>query len=106
MRSWSKPTLKGIPPSPRDSHSCTTVGDKLFVFGGTDGKNPLKDTHILDTCEYINLYMWVSHDFLCFFVGAIFSENAIEILDIQLQSYAVHLSLTDFSTYSTEKDAA
>ncbi|XP_042377051.1 host cell factor-like isoform X1 [Zingiber officinale] len=48
-QSWSKPTLKGIPPSPRDSHSCTTVGDKLFVFGGTDGKNPLKDTHILDT---------------------------------------------------------
>ncbi|XP_074571348.1 protein GLUTELIN PRECURSOR ACCUMULATION 3-like [Curcuma longa] len=49
MKSWSKPTLKGIPPSPRDSHSCTTIGDKLFVFGGTDGKNPLKDTHILDT---------------------------------------------------------
>lgn len=44
--------LKGVPPSPRDSHSCTTVGDKLFVFGGTDGKNPLKDMHILDTCKY------------------------------------------------------
>ncbi|THU62138.1 hypothetical protein C4D60_Mb01t01980 [Musa balbisiana] len=49
QQSWSKPMLKGVPPSPRDSHSCTTVGDKLFVFGGTDGKNPLKDMHILDT---------------------------------------------------------
>ncbi|CAN6477130.1 unnamed protein product [Victoria cruziana] len=41
--------MKGIPPSPRDSHSCTTVGTDLYVFGGTDGKNPLKDLHVLDT---------------------------------------------------------
>eukprot|EP00252_Welwitschia_mirabilis_P026766 TRINITY_DN8907_c0_g1_i2.p1 TRINITY_DN8907_c0_g1~~TRINITY_DN8907_c0_g1_i2.p1 ORF type:complete len:580 (-),score=125.65 TRINITY_DN8907_c0_g1_i2:227-1966(-) len=46
---WSKPMVKGKPPSPRDSHSCTTVGTDLFVFGGTDGKNPLSDLHILDT---------------------------------------------------------
>lgn len=44
--------IKGSPPTPRDSHSCTTVGDNLFVFGGTDGMNPLKDLHILDTCEF------------------------------------------------------
>lgn len=43
--------IKGSPPTPRDSHSCTTVGDNLFVFGGTDGMNPLKDLHILDTCK-------------------------------------------------------
>eukprot|EP01018_Ginkgo_biloba_P035302 Gb_19518 [translate_table: standard] len=48
-QTWSKPMVKGIPPSPRDSHSCTTVGTSLFVFGGTDGKNPLRDLHILDT---------------------------------------------------------
>lgn len=35
--------MKGTPPTPRDSHSCTTVGDSLYVFGGTDGMNPLKD---------------------------------------------------------------
>ncbi|XP_042502767.1 rab9 effector protein with kelch motifs-like isoform X2 [Macadamia integrifolia] len=46
---WIKPTMRGIAPSPRDSHSCTTVGNNLFVFGGTDGKNPLKDLVILDT---------------------------------------------------------
>lgn len=46
--------MKGTPPSPRDSHSCTTVGNRLFVFGGTDGTNPLKDLHVLDTCEYIH----------------------------------------------------
>lgn len=46
---WSEPVMKGTPPSPRDSHSCTTVGDNLFTFGGTDGLNPLKDLHILDT---------------------------------------------------------
>ncbi|CAN6477123.1 unnamed protein product [Victoria cruziana] len=48
-QAWSKPIMKGIPPSPRDSHSCTTVGTDLYVFGGTDGKNPLKDLHVLDT---------------------------------------------------------
>lgn len=48
-RTWSEPDMKGTLPVPRDSHSCTTVGDKLFVFGGTDGNVPLKDLHILDT---------------------------------------------------------
>ncbi|KAL6972480.1 hypothetical protein U1Q18_005191 [Sarracenia purpurea var. burkii] len=48
-RTWSEPVIKGTPPVPRDSHSCTKVGDNLFVFGGTDGMNPLNDLHILDT---------------------------------------------------------
>ncbi|KAL5544644.1 hypothetical protein UlMin_008428 [Ulmus minor] len=49
---WSQPVIKGTPPVPRDSHSCTTVGDNLFVFGGTDGMSPLKDLHILDTSSH------------------------------------------------------
>ncbi|PRQ16354.1 putative kelch-type beta propeller [Rosa chinensis] len=53
---WSQPVIKGTPPTPRDSHSCTTVGDNLFVFGGTDGTNPLKDLHILDTASHT----WIS----------------------------------------------
>ncbi|XP_021757170.1 rab9 effector protein with kelch motifs-like isoform X2 [Chenopodium quinoa] len=48
-QTWSEPAIKGTPPSPRDSHTCTTVGDNLFVFGGTDGMNPLGDLYILDT---------------------------------------------------------
>ncbi|XVE56785.1 hypothetical protein DITRI_Ditri04bG0038900 [Diplodiscus trichospermus] len=51
-QTWSQPLVKGTPPTPRDSHSCTTVGDNLFVFGGTDGMNPLKDLHILDTATH------------------------------------------------------
>ncbi|PIN23839.1 Kelch repeat-containing protein [Handroanthus impetiginosus] len=46
---WTEPVINGTPPIPRDSHSCTTVGDNLFVFGGTDGRRPLDDLHILDT---------------------------------------------------------
>ncbi|KAJ4883747.1 Galactose oxidase/kelch repeat superfamily protein [Raphanus sativus] len=49
---WTKPVISGVPPSPRDSHSCTTVGDNLFVFGGTDGKTHLKDLHVLDTSSH------------------------------------------------------
>ncbi|XP_022728743.1 uncharacterized protein LOC111284284 isoform X2 [Durio zibethinus] len=51
-QTWSQPVMKGTPPTPRDSHSCTTVGDNLFVFGGTDGMNPLKDLHILETATH------------------------------------------------------
>ncbi|KAI3785649.1 hypothetical protein L1987_44773 [Smallanthus sonchifolius] len=48
-RTWSEPDMQGTLPVPRDSHSCTSVDDKLFVFGGTDGSIPLKDLHVLDT---------------------------------------------------------
>lgn len=51
-QTWSQPVIKGTPPTPRDSHSCTTVGDNLYVFGGTDGMNPLKDLHILETSSH------------------------------------------------------
>lgn len=57
-QTWSQPIVKGSPPTPRDSHSCTTVGDNLFVFGGTDGRNPLKDLHILDTCEFFSSFFF------------------------------------------------
>ncbi|KAJ7956489.1 BTB-kelch protein [Quillaja saponaria] len=55
-QTWSQPVIKCTPPTPRESHSCTTVGDNLFVFGGTDGINPLKDLHILDTSSHT----WIS----------------------------------------------
>ncbi|XP_024518775.1 rab9 effector protein with kelch motifs-like [Selaginella moellendorffii] len=46
---WSKPVMKGMHPSPRDSHSSTAVGSKLYVFGGTNGTSPLDDLFVLDT---------------------------------------------------------
>ncbi|KAI4326576.1 hypothetical protein MLD38_031876 [Melastoma candidum] len=55
-QTWSEPIIKGMPPIPRDSHTCTSVCDNLFVFGGTDGKSPLKDLHILDTSSHT----WIS----------------------------------------------
>ncbi|TKY73289.1 Host cell factor [Spatholobus suberectus] len=51
-QSWSEPVIKGPPPTPRDSHSCTVVGDNLFVFGGTDGTKLLNDLYILDTSSH------------------------------------------------------
>ncbi|XP_061364937.1 tip elongation aberrant protein 1-like [Gastrolobium bilobum] len=55
-QTWSQPAIKGSSPTPRDSHTCTAIGDNLFVFGGTDGMNPLKDLHILDTSSHT----WIS----------------------------------------------
>ncbi|XP_019451767.1 PREDICTED: tip elongation aberrant protein 1-like isoform X1 [Lupinus angustifolius] len=56
IQSWSQPEMKGHPPIPRDSHTCSTIGDNLFVFGGTDGVNPLNDLHFLDTSSHT----WIS----------------------------------------------
>ena len=50
---WTQPMISGTPPPPRDSHSCTTVGDNLVVFGGTDGIKSLNDLYILDTCKLL-----------------------------------------------------
>ncbi|XP_018449158.1 tip elongation aberrant protein 1-like [Raphanus sativus] len=49
---WTQPMVSGTPPPPRDSHSCTTVGDNLIVFGGTDGIKSLNDLYILDTSSH------------------------------------------------------
>lgn len=51
-QTWSRPNIKGSPPTPRDSHTCVTMGNGLFVFGGTDGSSPLADLHVLDTGSY------------------------------------------------------
>lgn len=48
-QTWSKPNIKGLPPPPRDSHTCVALGTNLYVFGGTDGSSPLRDLHVLDT---------------------------------------------------------
>lgn len=49
---WSKPYFKGVPLPPRDSHTTTLIGQKLYVFGGTDGNSGLNDLHTLDICKF------------------------------------------------------
>merc|ERR1711879_112078 len=49
---WSYPECSGDVPTPRRSHSATTVDDKIFVFGGGDGPNYFNDLYILDTKTY------------------------------------------------------
>lgn len=31
---WSKPSLSGLAPLPRSLHSATTIGNKMYIFGG------------------------------------------------------------------------
>lgn len=49
---WFKPETKnrGVDnvPGPRAAHSCNLVGNKLYVFGGWNGKKGLNDLHVLD----------------------------------------------------------
>eukprot|EP01119_Soliformovum_irregulare_P000144 TRINITY_DN10106_c0_g1_i1.p1 TRINITY_DN10106_c0_g1~~TRINITY_DN10106_c0_g1_i1.p1 ORF type:complete len:368 (-),score=62.11 TRINITY_DN10106_c0_g1_i1:58-1161(-) len=36
---WSQPTIEGIPPENRGFHSATTIGDKIWIFGGNAQQN-------------------------------------------------------------------
>eukprot|EP00271_Cylindrocystis_brebissonii_P005995 TRINITY_DN1848_c0_g1_i1.p1 TRINITY_DN1848_c0_g1~~TRINITY_DN1848_c0_g1_i1.p1 ORF type:complete len:1013 (+),score=206.92 TRINITY_DN1848_c0_g1_i1:674-3712(+) len=46
---WTKPHVRGLDPTPRDSHTCTAIGGSLYVFGGTDGVAGLNDLYCYDT---------------------------------------------------------
>lgn len=47
---WEKHACRGTAPIGRSFHSCVTVNDKLFIFGGTTPTNQvINDIHILDT---------------------------------------------------------
>ena len=38
----------GTAPGPRESHTCTCVGSRLFLFGGFDGSKVLNDLYVYD----------------------------------------------------------
>ncbi|KNA11378.1 hypothetical protein SOVF_135770 [Spinacia oleracea] len=46
--SWTTLVTTGPGPGPRDSHTATLWGNKIIVFGGTNGSKKVNDLHILD----------------------------------------------------------
>jgi hypothetical protein len=46
---WSKPATKGKPPEKRSGHQAAAVGERLYVFGGSNAERQLQDLHLLDT---------------------------------------------------------
>ena len=47
---WKRAVTSGIPPSARDSHTCSPWKNKLIVIGGEDEHDYyLSDVHLLDT---------------------------------------------------------
>lgn len=47
-KSWKFVLSFGAVPSPRFGHSCTLVGNILYVFGGNDGSRYLNDIYVFD----------------------------------------------------------
>ena len=45
---WSRPIVHGRLPKPRKTHAMASIGNKVFLFGGHDGEEWLKDFHLLD----------------------------------------------------------
>jgi N-acetylneuraminic acid mutarotase len=49
---WTKLNPTGTPPSQRNEHSTTLVGNKMIVFGGSHPETgPLSDIHVLNLAE-------------------------------------------------------
>lgn len=46
--SWHKPNVHGKLPKPRKTHALALVGTRMFLFGGHDGDDWLRDFHMLD----------------------------------------------------------
>jgi hypothetical protein len=49
---WEEWKTKGDPPARKGYHTANLVGDKMIVFGGSDGHASFADVHVLDlgTC--------------------------------------------------------
>ena len=44
---WQNPVIEGATPSPRESHAAVTIGTRLLIYGGMNGKR-LADIWMLD----------------------------------------------------------
>lgn len=59
---WSQPEFNSDGPvegpGPRAAHSCDLIGNKLYVFGGWNGKQALNDLYVLD----FNTMTWSLRD--------------------------------------------
>ena len=45
---WEEKKAQGTLPPPMYSHSASLIGNKLFVFGGTDGSKYYNHVYVLD----------------------------------------------------------
>lgn len=47
---WYGPSIKGQPPDARAAHSADVIGgNKIYVFGGWNGKKAMNDLYVLET---------------------------------------------------------
>ncbi|XP_067943596.1 kelch domain-containing protein 3-like [Watersipora subatra] len=51
---WSRPEVSGTKPPGRDGHSCTVIGDKMYLFGGYEesSRSFSKTLYTLDLVSY------------------------------------------------------
>ena len=47
---WQNPIIEGSTPSPRESHAAVTIGPRLLIYGGMNGRR-LGDVWILEVGE-------------------------------------------------------
>ena len=53
---WVCPNIEGPAPCPRESHAAVTIGNKLLIHGGMNGRR-LSDLWLLDIREWILLLL-------------------------------------------------
>eukprot|EP01062_Namystynia_karyoxenos_P055087 TRINITY_DN457_c0_g2_i1.p1 TRINITY_DN457_c0_g2~~TRINITY_DN457_c0_g2_i1.p1 ORF type:complete len:514 (+),score=146.62 TRINITY_DN457_c0_g2_i1:99-1640(+) len=51
--SWRQPWLQGTPPCPRNTHTASLVGDRVYIFGGWDRKTCFHDLFALNVAPLL-----------------------------------------------------
>lgn len=57
LQQWSRPRVRGPPPTARWAHTAALCGDLLVVHGGWNGRSRLSDVHMLDTRNMCWVFM-------------------------------------------------
>lgn len=89
---WKRATTSGTPPSPRDSHTCSSWKNKFIVIGGEDAHDYyLSDVHVLDTGHiYSRIPSLVANEKNCSFLQNLVvpsSRTVIYTLYVLINNY-------------------
>lgn len=101
---WQKLKITGRPPTPRQNATLTAVGNRLFIFGGWDGRRQHNDIHVLDTgIIFLSSirYFLVSYFSLCSLLVSLFSFRASIYLSSFFQTKTTHLKRTNALVQTT-----
>eukprot|EP00743_Colponemidia_sp_Colp-15_P006964 GILK01007515.1.p1 GENE.GILK01007515.1~~GILK01007515.1.p1 ORF type:complete len:519 (+),score=68.21 GILK01007515.1:65-1558(+) len=83
---WYSPEYEHDAPGPRAAHSCDIINNKLFIFGGWNGKKALNDLHNLE----IETMVWSEPQVDCRLIPACRNNHTTAVVGTRLFIHGGH----------------